>query len=85
MKYLINSYDAQKDIATVTLTYKFKTVQQPPLVIRAHNVPIEKRLLMDSWALGVVAGKKQELRNAEAVKTVDPVIVTEQTVTDPVE
>ena len=85
MKYLINSYDAQKDIATVTLTYKFKTVQQPPLVIRAHHVPIEEKLLMDSWARGAVAGKKQELRNAEAVKTVDPVIVTEQTVTDPVE
>lgn len=85
MKYLINSYDAEKDIANVTVKFKFKTVQQPDVVIRAHNVPVEDKALMDAWALGVVAAKKGELRKAANVKTIDPAIVTEQTVTEPAE
>lgn len=85
MKYTINSYDAVKDVAVVTLKFKFKTVQQPDLVVRAHNVPVDDKESMNAWALGVVAGKKNELRSAESAKTIDPRITTEQTVSDPAE
>lgn len=85
MKYLINSYDADKDVAVVTVNYKFKTVAQPALTLRAHNVPVDEKDAMDAWALGVVAAKKAELRKAENVKVVAPAIVAEQTVSEPAE
>lgn len=85
MKYLIDSYDADKDVAVVTLNFKFKTVNQAPVVVRAHNVPVDDKDAMDAWALGVVAAKKDELRKAGKVKTIAPAIVTEQTVTEPAE
>jgi len=85
MKYLINSYDVDKDVAVVTMNYKFKTVAQPALTIRAHNVPVNDKEMMDTWALGVVAAKKYELRRAEVVKAIAPALVTEQTVTEPAE
>lgn len=83
MKYLIDSYDADKDVAVVTLNYKFKTVAQPALTLRAHNVPVDDKDAMDVWALGVVAAKKNELRRAENVKAIAPAIVSEQTVSEP--
>ena len=85
MKYTINTYDADKDIANVTLSYKYKTVQQPPLTVRAHNVPVDDKTSMDAWALGWVQAKKAELRNAETVKAIAPALVTEQTVTETAE
>lgn len=85
MKYTINSYDADKDVAVVTLNYKFKTVAQPALTLRAHNVPVDEKDMMDTWALGVVAAKKDELRRAANVKAIAPAIVTEQTVSEPAE
>lgn len=85
MKYLINSYDAVKDVAEVAINFKFKTVNQPAVTVRAHNVPVDDKEAMDAWALGVVAAKKQELRRAENLKVIDPLIVTEQTVSEPAE
>lgn len=85
MKYLINSYDADKDVADVTVNFKFKTVNQPAVTVRAHNIPVDDKDAMDAWALGFVAAKKQELRRAETVKTIAPSIVTEQTVNEPAE
>lgn len=85
MKYLINSYNADKDIAEVAINFKFKTVNQPEVVVKAHNVPVDDKDAMDAWALGFVAAKKQELRQAENPKTIAPAIVTEQTVTEPAE
>lgn len=85
MKYLIDSYDASKDIAVVTLNFKYKTVNQPAVTVRAHNVPVDNKDNMDAWALGFVQAKKQELRQAENVKVIAPAIVTEQTVTESAE
>lgn len=86
MKCTINSYDAVKDVAVVTLNFKFKTVQQPDLIIRAHGVPVYDKDFMDAWALGVVAGKKKELREAlDSAKTVATELSTQQTVSEPVE
>lgn len=85
MKYLIDSYDASKDIAVVTLNFKYKTVNQPAVTVRAHNVPVDNKDNMGAWALGFVQAKKQELRQAENVKVIAPDIVTEQTVTESAE
>lgn len=85
MKYLIDSYDASKDIAVVTLNFKYKTVNQPAVTVRAHNVPVDNKDNMDAWALGFVQAKKQELRQAENVKVIAHAIVTEQTVTESAE
>lgn len=80
MKYLIDSYDAEKDVAVVKLNFKFKTVAQPELSLRAHNVPVDDKDAMDAWALGVVASKKNELR--QEVKAIANNLKTEQTVTE---
>lgn len=80
MKYLINSYDANKDVAVVTLNFKFKTVDQPDLIIRAHGVPVYDKDLMDAWALGVVVAKKKELREASDVKAIAQELSTQRTV-----
>lgn len=87
MKYVINTYDPQRDIANVTFTYKYKTVQQPPLTVNAHNVPVQSKPLMDAWSQGWIQAVKRSLREADnrALVVVDPVIVGEQTVTDPPE
>ena len=84
MKYLINSYDSDKDIATVTLNFKYKTVQQDPVIVRAHNVPVESKNKMDAWALGYVQALKKALRESDDRKAnvIDPLIVAEQTVND---
>lgn len=85
MKYLINSYDADRDIAIVTLNFKYKTVQQDPVTVRAHNVPVESKDQMDAWALGVVADKKKELREALDAKAIAPELSTQQTVSESAE
>lgn len=85
MKYLVNSYDPIKDVAVVTLNFKFKAVYQPDLIIRAHNVPVNSKAEMDAWALGVVAGKKKELREALDAKAIAPELSIQQTVSEPVE
>lgn len=83
MKYLIESYDAEKDVAVVKLNFKFKTVAQPELSLRAHNVPVNDKEAMDAWALGFVVAKKNELR--QEVKAIANNLKTEQTVTEPAE
>lgn len=83
MKYTINSYDADKDVAVVTLNYKFKTVAQPALTLRAHNVPVDEKDAMDAWVLGVVASKKNELRQEK--KAIAKNLEVEQTVSEPAE
>ena len=85
MKYLINSYDPIKDVAVVTLNFKFKNVDQPDLTIRAHKVPVDSKTEMDAWALGVVAGKKKELREALDAKAIAPALSTQQTVSESAE
>jgi hypothetical protein len=85
MKYTINTYDPVKDVADVTINYKYKTVAQTPLNVRAHNVPVDDKDLMDAWALGWAQAKKQELRQVERQKAIAANLTGEQTVADSVD
>lgn len=86
MKYKINTYDAVKDVANVTLKFKYKTVDQT-VDVRAHNVPVDDKELMDAWALGYVQGVKNEMKETDVrtTKTIATAIVNEQTVTEQAE
>lgn len=81
MKYIIESYDAEKDVAVVSFSFKFKGVDKSE-TLRAHGVPVDSKEAMDVFALYFVEAKKNELRQDKKVIATALKTKAEQTVVE---